>query len=401
MYLKRSRIILIIAFSALFLTSGKYTDQASIHRLWGTLNNQFSFDLSKQSFCLEIDGKVIGQNTTKKMRPASVTKLYTSYWAIKELGHDYRFQTEFFISNDTLYIIGGNDSYFVTENLILILDKLNTENVFSINKIVFDQNFYLNWTKKSSDIKSSLYKIFNTKRWSKNELNAYRSLNDYLSNTTQTQILKPEFHVNSVEITSSINYLNDTLTITHLSSPLSEQLKPINMYSNNFYTDNLFDLIGGSKAFEDFMYRVFNATADQIKFYTGSGLGENYTTCELTLELLTELKRELERLDLNPFDIMSVAGTDEGTLKKRFTKNDYNDLIMAKTGTLRHTSALAGYIKSNEQTKFVVFNHSYNIQGAREIQNMFVKSLIDNNITPFKIEYEKLDYPSIKNIILK
>ena len=397
---KLSKIIL-LGFSAIFLTSGIYSENLDIKNIWSRLNANYSLDLNKQSFCLEVNGSIISQNQNEKVRPASVTKLYTSFWALNKLGYNYRFKTQFLIDKNKLFIIGGNDAYFVSENIILILNQLNQLGIEQVSEVVFDKNFFINWENKPTNIRLQIEKLFNTNNWSSNTTKAFYALNDYLFSTNNSQILKPIFKTSKVTYKEKISLKNPQEEITHLSSPLYMQLKPINMYSNNFYTDSIFDFLGGQKAFSDFMYTYFSATEDDIKFYTGSGLGENYTTCELTLRLLAELEEYSLLNDIPLEKFISVAGLDEGTLKKRFTENNYQDRIIAKTGTLRHTSALAGYINNSTKTRFALFNHTYNISGSRDIQNKFIKTLMDKYLESERLDYEKLKYPAVRDIIIQ
>lgn len=400
MFRKKTFQLLLAAFSGLILTSGIEADQASLNRLWGELNSKNNFNLNKQSFCFDLNGKVFGQNMNQLVRPASVTKMYTSLWAIDELGFDYRFQTHFAYDSENLFILGGEDSYFVSENLILIIDELNKRGITKLKSVTFDSHFKLNWNNQTQKIHQDLEKILNTRNWSKDERSAFNSVNNYLYENQQSSILKPELTVAKIYYQQEINDAFNLDSLIHYSSPLYNQLKPINMYSNNFYTDNIFMFLGGTNAFKDYMYRTFSADEDEIYFETGSGLGENKTTCALTLRVLKELKSRLRDYQLNPLDIMPVAGMDQGTLHKRFTQNEYNQFISAKTGTLRHTSALAGFINDTENTIFAVFNHTYNIVAARELQNEFVKYYLDNT-QKIKLNYSSPNTISIKDIIIE
>jgi hypothetical protein len=113
---------------------------------WLRLLTNFQFEESKQSYCFEENGQIFGENIDLKVKPASVTKLYTTLWALDELGHDYRFITRFAIKNNDLYILGGLDPYFVTENLIVMITKLNQLGYDSFKNVYFDSAFYLNWS---------------------------------------------------------------------------------------------------------------------------------------------------------------------------------------------------------------------------------------------------------------
>lgn len=393
---KRLFKLALAAFFGLFLTSGIGSNQADLNRLWGELNSNNQFNLAKQSFCFEKDGQVFGQNIHLKVRPASVTKMYTSFWAIEELGFDYRFQTHFTFDQNNLYIFGGEDSYFVSENLILIMDHLNQAGLSSVKNIFFDSHFKFNWSNDPKEIKKQLAKIFQTNTWKKTEKEAFRNVNNFLYEQEQRSILKPVFSFQNIIYRNELNAPLSADNIIHFSAPLYQQLKPINMYSNNFYTDNLFEFLGGKSAFQDFMYRYFSADENEIVFYTGSGLGENRTTCELTLRLLKSLKEKLATHYLKPMDIMPVAGIDEGTLKKRFTDSAYNQYISAKTGTLRHTSTLAGFVNDESESIFGIFNHTYNIVAARQLQNEFMQYYLDN-AQLYELNYVPHDTRSIRN----
>src|SRR5690606_4384572 len=79
------------------------------------------------------------------------------------------------------------------------------------------------------------------------------------------------------------------LLITFKSSPLFRHLKEMNIYSNNFMAQKLYDFLGGPEEFSSYLNKKFKTTKKEAYFYTGSGLGENYTTCSLTLKMLNSL----------------------------------------------------------------------------------------------------------------
>ena len=170
------------------------------------------------------------------------------------------------------------------------------------------------------------------------------------------------------------------------------------MYSNNFYTDKIFDFLGGSEKFADYIYRKISATTSDVYLYTGSGLGNNYTTCRTTINMLNALEEVLEAQGLKFEDVIAIPGADNGTLKNRFTENNYTRALAAKTGTLRDTSTLAGYLFSKDSIKFGVFNSTTNKQTARNIQDKLIKKSIDNYTNIQQITYQTPDYISIKDI---
>jgi hypothetical protein len=81
-----------------------------------------------------------------------------------------------------------------------------------------------------------------------------------------------------------------------------------------------------------------------VRFDEGSGLSRNnLTTADATIALLQFMARNHEAQDF--MDSLPVAGVD-GTLRRRFKNNAATGNVRAKTGTLRFTYALSGYVTS-------------------------------------------------------
>jgi D-alanyl-D-alanine carboxypeptidase len=368
---------------------------------WLRLLTNFQFEESKQSYCFEENGQIFGENIDLKVKPASVTKLYTTLWALDELGHDYRFITRFAIKNNDLYILGGLDPYFVTENLIVMITKLNQLGYDSFKNVYFDSAFYLNWSDDFRFIREKLNRILNTSKWTSREYAALEGINQFRAKNQQTSLENITLAVHRITHRRTLNVTHHDLIINHLSSPIWKHLKQVNMYSNNFYTDKIFfDHLGGPIVFSDYMYLKLSATEDDIYFFTGSGLGDNYTTCAVTLKMLEALEKEVLDSGLELKDILAIAGVDEGTLKNRFTKNP--NKIAAKTGTLRDTSTLSGYLYTdNRPIRFGIFNHNTNRFQARSIQNEFIEYALEGFQTIRETEYVALPYLSIDDIIVQ
>jgi serine-type D-Ala-D-Ala carboxypeptidase/endopeptidase (penicillin-binding protein 4) len=79
----------------------------------------------------------------------------------------------------------------------------------------------------------------------------------------------------------------------------------------------------------------------------GSGLfGANKVSCELIVGVLREMARG-SSAGVEYQSQLSIGGVD-GTLRERFGRAKWAQRVRAKTGTLRDTDALAGYIYPNE-----------------------------------------------------
>jgi len=117
------------------------------------------FSASDQGFIVEtMDGRVLAENNADRpFNPASVTKVATSLAAISKLGSDYRFRTTLYtdgvldpatgVLHGSLYVMGGGDPAFVTENAWLIADQLNRHGIHIVDgNLVVEGQFYFNFS---------------------------------------------------------------------------------------------------------------------------------------------------------------------------------------------------------------------------------------------------------------
>jgi D-alanyl-D-alanine carboxypeptidase len=221
-------------------------------------------DYSKQSFCFEDYKKnIVGYRINDPVRPASVTKWYLTYYALKTLGVEYRFKTKIVLDeNKNLYLIGGNDPYFVSENLIQLINKLEDLGVTKINKVFFNKAFQFNWRKNIKVRRTSLNKFFNTKKFKSfnKKVFSYVQKNIDESNISTTLrypniISNGVFHkedIGNVEKNNNVKYFFE-----HYSDELFKILKPMNNYSNNFIADSIFEYLGGEINFNEFIKNEF------------------------------------------------------------------------------------------------------------------------------------------------
>lgn len=392
----KSRFIPLL-FSALIVS---FTNtNTHLESLWNELLNGANFDHSKQSFCFEEQGTVFGKNIDLQVKPASVTKLYTTLWSLDSLGKDFRFQTKVIVKNNNLYLVGGSDPFFVTENLLVIMDKLERNGFTSFNKVYFSEDFLLNWSDNPIKISATLRSILNTSNWNQNTQRTFKDVNDYIrNNTNDSELSITKFEVKEIIPIKNIRLLTSEQSFLFKSSPLWQHFKQVNMYSNNFYTDKIFDFLGGNEDFSQYINNKLSVSKNEIYFYTGSGLGNNYTTCRTTLKMLNALETVMQNEGILHEEVIAVPGFDDGTLVNRFTENHYRGKLTAKTGTLRDTSTLAGYLFDKETIKFGVFNHTFDRQSARVLQDKLIKAAIDNYTSIQHLNYQSPTYISIKDI---
>lgn len=154
----------------------------------------------------------------------------------------------------------------------------------------------------------------------------------------------------------------------HDSPPLSEILKEINKPSQNLYTEMLLRLLGarvkaegsvaaGREAVAEFLKR--RGLGEGVSLRDGSGLSRtDLVTPHDLVGLLVAMGRHPHAEAFR--DSLAIAGVD-GTLERRLKGTAAEGRVFAKTGTLRQSNALAGYVNAQSGARFVfsiVVNHS-------------------------------------------
>ncbi len=101
--------------------------------------------LSREHLGIEISigsKKVFTLNESKKFIPASVTKIVTSYTILKQMPINYKFKTELFYDGKNIYIKGGGDPSFVSENMWYLVNEFTRLNIKSIKDIIVDDTLF-------------------------------------------------------------------------------------------------------------------------------------------------------------------------------------------------------------------------------------------------------------------
>lgn len=140
----------------------------------------------------------------------------------------------------------------------------------------------------------------------------------------------------------------------HDSQPLGELVKAVNKPSQNLHAELLLRLLGarvkgvgsalaGQEAVRDFLDRL-RVRSESWALQDGSGLSRSDILSPAGLvDLLAAMDRHRYAAVFR--DSLAVAGLD-GTLANRMRGTRAEGRIFAKTGTLRHVNALAGYAQA-------------------------------------------------------
>jgi len=383
------------------------------------------------------DNQINGYRTEELVRIASVSKLFTSYLALKKFGPFHRFQTQLTIipvGNNLvdLEIRGSDDPYFNLEKVFFMISELNRMGVEKIRKISFDSHFRvaLNWRQSMEviwsegmvwkpeihrnyvtqqispeDSQKNLQAALNTSGWSNRAKTSYQRLvrnakAERIQLTTQPKLSFQEISFNENMSPRPQGGKNFVLR----SLPLFKYLKDLNKYSINFLADQIFLVSGGVPALRDLLVNDVRLRESDFQFYTGSGLplrdtdrinedgerrADNLATCSSVIRTIQSMAQFLnsypvpneERAELNGrqnlllSDVMMVIGTDsDGTIGAR---PNIAKNVVAKSGTLTAVTNAAGYASTrNGIFWFGVFITG---KGLRELRNSTMGLLVSEN----------------------
>ncbi|QQR79950.1 MAG: D-alanyl-D-alanine carboxypeptidase/D-alanyl-D-alanine-endopeptidase [Deltaproteobacteria bacterium] len=385
----------------------------------GTLSEQMDYILRETGLnaCLvglkavELgSGKILFEkNPDQPMNPASNTKIVTEAASLDLLGPHYTFKTDFLseasIDPDgklhNIWIRGYGDPVFTTEEMEAVVDAFVDAGLKEISGNVYiddsyfgnDHNIHyssrsggkdytivlgalsynfnrgqiklsqsseeeaeqttINFRKKSSRKNRSRRKAIIKKR----TINAAQ--NPALAfGTAFIQAMESNGIDIKGKVIEGIAPQGSTKVLTHHSPELSEVLKGMGKFSNNFIAEQVLRVIGGEKygepasldkgleAAREYLTSL-GIDSHEFALDNGSGLSlYNRLSPSQFIEILKAVYRSPYRDEF--IDSLSIAGTD-GTLKRRLKVPELMGKVFAKTGTLNEVSSLSGYLFLNRK----------------------------------------------------
>lgn len=352
-----------------------------------------------------LDGKIVSaQATDQGFNPASSVKLATALVALHNLGPDHRFITGFWtdgsIDKATGAVVGnlyvaGRDPSFHYEHGIMVARELNALGIRSVTgNLVVAPGFTMNFSWSARGSGEVLHNTLDASRRSSEATQAWNYERTTLGDTGSLQTV-PSVTVTG-EVTVGTVAPGAKLLLTHKSSKLTDVLKVLLCYSNNFMAERIGESLGGEDAVMRQLVTMLNIPADEIRLASLSGLGVNRVTPRAMMKILRGLRAELQKNRLSPSDIMPVAGIDPGTLEDRFTGLAWKGSVIAKTGTLTRTdggaSSLVGQMKTKngDTLLFVIMNQGGNILRFRSNQDYLVMLVQNSRGGPSAFSYKPL-----------
>jgi serine-type D-Ala-D-Ala carboxypeptidase/endopeptidase (penicillin-binding protein 4) len=328
------------------------------------------------------NGKLFALNDTKKLKPASLTKVLTAGAALEFLGSDYEFKTELFtdgvVGNRTLhgslYLKAAGDPTFDTDKLIYFLSALERKNIKTVSgNIIIDDSDYsdlhtLNarpWLYATS---RGNYPLFinvdppaNLVPFSRNWLKAERrvrrllDLNDKFviyQNMNQPDLwtgqhLAQLLRKHGIRVTGKVRRgrVPDSATVLHtVSNPLTKVIHEMLKSSNNYYADMMIRNLAAKagekpatvEAGMEFIYVFLDHVGIQRNEYVlSSGAGfthTNYISAGALCRILNYVRNQ-RSISSTFVASLPIAGVD-GTLRTRMRKTPAQGKVQAKTGYL-------------------------------------------------------------------
>jgi len=168
--------------------------------------------------------------------------------------------------------------------------------------------------------------------------------------------------------------------ITSFRRPFVDFASVVNKRSDNYLAEHVFKMLGGlhhaktntAQTSKRLMVEVFDSLGVprmECSFNDGSGLSRRNKICAASL---AGLLAEISKLPWGPefASTLSIAGFD-GTVRGRMKGTLAENNVKAKTGTLRNTSALSGYVVTadGEPLAFSFISNGPNVRGFKGSEN--------------------------------
>jgi D-alanyl-D-alanine carboxypeptidase/D-alanyl-D-alanine-endopeptidase (penicillin-binding protein 4) len=352
-----------------------------------------------------LDGKIVSsQAVDQGFNPASSIKLATALVALQTFGPQHRFATGFWTDGSfdkasgqilgNLYVT-GRDPSFHYEHAVMVARQLNALGIRTVTgDLVIGPGFTMNFGSSPTrsgevvldTLDASLRSGEATRSWTYER--TVMGDSDSLK-TPPSVTISGDIQIGSVPPAAK-------LLLTHNSSKLTDVLKVLLCYSNNFMAERIGDSLGGTQAVRQRLISALAIPADEIQLASLSGLGVNRVTPRAMMKIFRELRKELQKNKLSPADIMPVAGIDPGTLEDRFTGPAWQGSVIAKTGTLIRTdggaSSLVGQMRTanGEVLLFVILNQRGSVVRFRDNQDYLVMQVQNSRGGPMAFKYKPL-----------
>ncbi len=350
----------------------------------------------------KLSGEVVREEAADQAyNPASAVKLVTALAALRTFGARHRFATAIWITGTfdkatgTVtgdLIVSGRDPSFHDEHAVAVARELNQLGVKTVSgDLVVAPRFTMNFSPSSQRSGERLYDTLDAER---RPAAATRAWYDTRVALRDAEALRttPSVAVMGAVYVGPVPKGARSIS-THYSPLLSDVLKVLLCYSNNFMAERLGDQLGGAAGLMRLLSTDLGFKAGEFRLASASGLGVNRMTPRQMMKVYRALLDELHEHGLKAADILPVAGIDPGTLQKRYAGSPGRGSVIAKTGTLPRTdggaSALVGQLRTrnNDTLLFVIFDQRGSVVRFRQWQDALVADVQNQRGGPAPFTY--------------
>ena len=244
-------------------------------------------------------------------------KIATAYAVLKTFGPDYRFrhvgtdgQMNTSARSTAIFTFRARTGF--SKNTPLPSPMINRLGIRSITgDLIVTDNFAMNLNTSAQRASSTLLTAMDS---AKRPVAATRAWQNYLINSGKyAQVIG----VPSVAITGGVYVqaipTNAKLLFSHESTPMREIIKTTLCYSNNFLSERLGDMLGGSYAVAKIVQQNTQIQPQEFVLQSSSGLGVNRVTPHAMMSLLRVLRKELARNKM----LLRILCRSRGLTKER------------------------------------------------------------------------------------
>ena len=323
------------------------------------------FNLESQGILIEsLDGRSVfaDLNSSVGFNPASVIKVATSFAALSKFGPEYHFETAFYADgtiNKKTHVLNGNLVFASTgDPMLTSIDVARL-----VREVV-----HAGIMRVDGDLIVTGPFTYST----------------FYTTDRATKALAQTLRRVGIHFGDAVNggMVRGTKLADHVSESLRDILFYQNAHSINQIAERVGEAVGGPKGVEAFLVRDVGIAQGDVYISHTSGLDFNRITPRATVQLFRELVFWLNLNNLQPQDLLPVAGVDAGTLRGRFAAEEFRGAVIGKTGTLPGTdggvSTLAGiaYTRNRGPVLFAIFNTQGSVATYRKLQDDFLKGFI-------------------------
>jgi D-alanyl-D-alanine carboxypeptidase/D-alanyl-D-alanine-endopeptidase (penicillin-binding protein 4) len=314
---------------------------------------------------------------TTPLSAASLTKIATSLVAFKTWGPDHQFETLISATGPVvngvlqgdLVITGGGDPMMVWEEAITLGNTLNRMGIKLVKgNLVITGSFAMNF-QRHPQLAGQLFKqALNSATWTRPA--------NYIHSIMPKGTPKPQVAIaGTIKVEAQPNPQRAVL-IRHLSLPLKQIIKEMNVYSNNDIAEMLAESVGGHTVVQSTAAQLARVPEAEIQLINGSGLGqENRISPRAVCAMLMAMQQQAVARNLTITDLFPMSGFDHrGTMHARHMPAG----TVMKTGTLRDVSALAGVLPTRDRglVWFTIINRGPNVSAFRAGQDQLLQRLV-------------------------